>query len=146
MANTDESTQASYLLMDQIRDSRLFTMPTTGDEMKLTQRNTNLCVAIAAMRLISFAFIIFLEKNIRPEKRSELKSLCESIIRFPKVPDEKKKNNESTNQTSGEFLSLLEEPIQIINLIQILIPTLIFVNQDQFNKLKKIKIRNRYFC
>ena len=117
MANTDESTQASLLLMDQIRDSRLFTMPTTGDEMKLTQRNTNLCVAIAAMRLISFAFIIFLEKNIRPEKRSELKSLCESIIRFPKVPDEKKKNNESTNQTSGEFLSLLEEPIQIINLI-----------------------------
>ena len=144
MANT--GTQASLLLMDQIRDSRLFTMPTTGDEMKLTQRNTNLCVAIAAMRLISFSFIIFLEKNIRPEKRSELKSLCESIIRFPKVPDEKKKNNESTNQTSGEFLSLLEEPIQIINLIQILIPTLIFVNQDQFNKLKKIKIRNRYFC
>ena len=101
MANTDESTQASLRLMDQIRNSRLFTMPTTGEEMKLTQRNTNLCVSIAAMRLICFAFIVFLQKNIRPDKRSELESLCESIIRIPKVPDSKKKENESTDQTSG---------------------------------------------
>ena len=101
MANTDESTQASLRLMDQIRTSRLFTMPTTGDEMKLTQRNTNLCVSIAAMRLICFAFIIFLEKNIRPDKRSELKSLCESIKRIPKTPDSKKKENESADQISG---------------------------------------------
>ena len=105
MANTDESTQASLRLMDQIRTSRLFTMPTTGDEMKLTQRNTNLCVSIAAMRLICFAFIVFLEKNIRPDKRSELKSLCESIIRNPKAPDSKKKDNESTDQTSGSELT-----------------------------------------
>ena len=101
MANTDESTQASLRLMDQIRTSRLFTMPTTGDEMKLMQRNTNLCVSIAAMRLICFAFIVFLEKNIRQDKRSELKKLCGSIIRIPKAPDSKKKDDESTDQTSG---------------------------------------------
>ena len=105
MANTDESTQASLRLMDQIRTSRLFTMPTTGEEMKLTQRNTNLCVSIAAMRLICFAFIVFLEKNIKKDKRSKLESVCESIIRIPKVQDSKKKNNQSTDQTSGKFLS-----------------------------------------
>ena len=105
MANTDESTQASLRLMDQIRTSRLFTMPTTGDEMKLTQRNTNLCVSIAAMRLICFAFIVFLQKNIKQDKRSELKTLCESIIRIPKVQDSKKKENESTDQTLGSDLT-----------------------------------------
>ena len=108
MANTDESTQASLRLMDQIRNSRLFTMPTTGDEMKLTQRNTNLCVSIAAMRLICFAFIVFLEKNIKQNKRSKLESLCGDIIRFPKVQDSKKKENESTNQISGKFLRYLD--------------------------------------
>ena len=52
MMNTDESTQASLRLMDKIRASRLFTMPTSLGEMKLTQRDTNLCVPIAGSRLI----------------------------------------------------------------------------------------------
>ena len=116
-------------------------MPTTGDEMKLTQRNTNLCVSIAAMLLICFAFIVFLEKNIRQDKKSELKSLSESIIRNPKVPYSKKNDNVSIDQTSGKCLTLLDEPTHIdSDLIQILV---------KFNKpqLQKIMIRkiNRHF-
>ena len=88
MLNTDESTQASLRLMDEIRKSRLFTMPTTGDFMKLTQRNTNLCVAIAAMRLLGFALHAFLgdltrfKQNVNEEKRQ---LILEEIINLPEV-------------------------------------------------------------
>ena len=98
MVNTDESTQASLRLMDEIRKSRLFTIPTTGDVMKLTQRNTNLCVAFAAMRLLCFALISFLGKNIQPNRLQELKAICEKITNFPV-----KKKEQSADQSSGKF-------------------------------------------
>ena len=99
MLNTDETTQASLRLMDQIRNSRLFTMPTkSGDMMKLMQRETNLCVPIAAMRLLCFELISFLGKNIQPNRLQELKSISEKIINFPV-----KKKEQSAEQSSGEF-------------------------------------------
>ena len=99
MLNTDDTTQASLRLMDQIRNSRLFTLPTkTGDMMKLTQRKTNLCVAFAAMRLLCFALISFLGKNIQPNRLQELKAICEKITNFPV-----KKKGQSADQSSGKF-------------------------------------------
>ena len=70
MMNTDESTQASLRLMDKIRASRLFTMPTSLGEMKLTQRDTNLCVPIAGSRLIRIVRFdaILLKHKIKPLK------------------------------------------------------------------------------
>ena len=110
MLNTDETTQASLRLMDQIRNSKLFTMPTkTGDMMRLDQRETTLCVAIAGMRLLCFALILFLGENIQPNRLQELKTISEKIIHFPK----KKKEN-SADQTSGKFF--LEFDLQINSL------------------------------
>ena len=101
MTNTDEATQASLRLMDQIRSTRLFTMPTVpkpGDMMKLTQRDTNLCVAIAVMRLLCFALVEFLVKNRKQDKTvQDLEQRCEEIISFPKVESDK----ENKDHTSG---------------------------------------------
>ena len=106
MTNTDETTQESLRLMDQIRNSKLFTIPTVGDMLRLVQRNTNLCVAIAAMRLLCFALISFLGENIRSDKLKELKTtLREKIISFPKVKKESEEEN-SQIQTSGKFVDL----------------------------------------
>ena len=103
MANTDESTQASLRLMDEIRMSRLFTIPAAGDFKKLTQRDTNLCVAFAAMRLVCFALIEFLDDSkhrthgITKEKLDQIRK---KIINLPKI-DTKKKNEQNKNQLSG---------------------------------------------
>ena len=106
MTNTDETTQESLRLMDQIRNSKLFTIPTVGDMLRLVQRNTNLCVAIAAMRLLCFALISFLGENIRPDKLKELKTtLREKIISFPKVKKDSEEEN-SQIQPSGKFVYL----------------------------------------
>ena len=105
MANTDESTQVSLRLMDEIRKSRLFTIPTAGDFKKFTQRNTNLCVTFAAMRLVCFALDEFLsdpkhwKQEVNLQKR---KSICEKIIHFPKI-DRKQKNEENKELLSGKF-------------------------------------------
>ena len=110
MANTDESTQASLRLMDEIRKSRLFTIPTAGDFKKLTQRDTNLCVAFAAMRLVCFALDEFLgrfdlddlkhwQKDVN---KQTLKSIREKIIHFPKS-DRKLKNEDNKELLSGKF-------------------------------------------
>ena len=72
MALIDETTQASLRLMDQIRNSRLFTMATSGGIMKLTQRHTNLCVSVAAMRLLCYALDEFLVKNTKWKQSSKL--------------------------------------------------------------------------
>ena len=106
MANTDESTQASLRLMDEIRMSRLFTIPAAGDFKKLTQRDTNLCVAFAAMRLLCFALIEFLDdsKHWKHDvNEQKLKPVREKIIKFPKN-DRKQKNEQNKEQLSGEFL------------------------------------------
>jgi len=111
MTNTDETTQASMHLMNQIRNSRLFTMPSLGDVMQLTQRDTNLCVAIAAMRLLSYAFIAFLAENIKQEKRQELATLCDEIISFPKTDSKKedKKNESDMNPSMDPMAMVLME-------------------------------------
>ena len=100
MTSTDKTTQVSFCLMDQVRNSRLFTMPTVskpGDMLKLTQRDTNLCVAIAAMRLISYAFLEFLVKNRKKDKtRQNLEQLRKEIISFPKVHIETHSNDHSS--------------------------------------------------
>ena len=104
MTNTDETTQESLRLMDQIRNSKLFTIPTVGDILRLTQRNTNLCVAIAAMRLLCFALISFLGENIKSDQLKELKTtLREKIISFPKIQKESEEVD-SQNQPSGKFV------------------------------------------
>ena len=104
MTNTDETTQESLRLMDQIRNSKLFTIPTVGDILRLTQRNTNLCVAIAAMRLLCFALISFLGENIKSDQLKELKTtLREKIISFPKIQKESEEED-SQNQHSGKFV------------------------------------------
>ena len=51
----DETTQNNMGLMNDITSSRLWTTSTIGDEKKLTQRDTNLCVSFSAMRLLSYA-------------------------------------------------------------------------------------------
>ena len=104
MVNTDESTQASLRLMDEIRKSRLFTMPTTGDFMKLTQRDTNLCVAIAAMRLLCFTLDAFLrDSNIfrQDVNKQKIESILKEIINLPEVP--KKNDGQNKQQIPGNF-------------------------------------------
>ena len=105
MANTDESTQASLRLMDEIRKSRLFTIPTAGDFKKLTQRDTNLCVAFAAMRLVCFALDEFLDDSKHWEQdvnKQKLDPIRKKIIHLPKI-DRTQKNEEIKELLSGEF-------------------------------------------
>ena len=84
MTHTDENTQNSFSLMDEIRNTRLFTIPVAGEEMELTQRSTNLCVPFTAMRLLSYALVDFLE----PYCRSDLtvwEMLKKKILKYPDV-------------------------------------------------------------
>ena len=106
MANTDESTQASLRLMDEIRMSRLFTIPAAGDFKKLTQRNTNLCVAFAAMRLLCFALEDFLDDSKHWKQdvtKQKLDLIRTKIINLPKI-DRKEKNEQNKKQLSGAIL------------------------------------------
>ena len=105
MANTDESTQASLRLMDEIRKSRLFTIPTAGDFKKLTQRDTNLCVTFAAMRLVCFALNEFLSdpKHWKQDvNKQKIESIRAKIINLPKV-DRQQKSEENRELLSGKF-------------------------------------------
>ena len=90
--NTDETTQNSLRLMNEIRSTRLFTIPTTGDEKKLTQRLTNLCVSVSAMRLLSYALVEFLgDKNHFSGNSEALKKLTDQILKYPENPESSKK-------------------------------------------------------
>ena len=100
--NTEENSQTSHRLMDDIRKTRLFTIPTTGNEMKLTQRLTNLCVSVAAMRLLSFALIEFLKQqpNNCEAKIAELEKL---ILRYPiHIKSPKKSKPDQTDDKRDE--------------------------------------------
>ena len=92
LTNTDETTQNSLRLMNEIRSTRLFTIPTTGDDKKLTQRLTNLCVSVSAMRLLSYALVEFLETFIGDRKA--LKDLTDKILKYPDNPESSKKTPE----------------------------------------------------
>ena len=99
MTNTDETTQNSLRLMNEIRSTRLFTIPTTGTDKKLTQRLTNLCVAVTAMRLLSYALIDFLEPHCKnnPKDWDELKK---TILKFPDNPQSSKKSQEERDNAN----------------------------------------------
>ena len=94
LTNTDETTQNSLRLMNEIRSTRLFTIPTTGDDKKLTQRQTNLCVSVSAMRLLSYALVEFLEKHFTGN-HDAWKTLKDKILKYPENP-------ESSNKTPEE--------------------------------------------
>ena len=85
--NTDETTQNSLGIMDEIRSTRLFTTTeeSSGDDKKLTQRNTNLCVSVSAMRLLSFALVEFLEKTFTGDRKN-LKDLTDKILKYSENP------------------------------------------------------------
>ena len=88
----DETTQNNMGLMNDITSSRLFTSPTIGDEKKLTQRDTNLCVSFSAMRLLSYALVEFLENHFTGDD-DVLENLKDKILKYPKNPGSSKKRN-----------------------------------------------------
>ena len=103
--NTEETSQASHRLMDDIRNTMLFTIPTTGDQMKLTQRLTNLCVSVAAMQLLSHALIEFIKNNCNQEISVKLER---EILKYPKNPRssnnlKRERSNQSSEQPNNDF-------------------------------------------
>ena len=84
LSNIDETNNA-MILMNEIRSTRLFTIPTTGDDKKLTQRLTNLCVSVSAMRLLSYALVEFLEKTFTGDRKT-LKYLTDKILKYSENP------------------------------------------------------------
>ena len=99
MQNTVETTQNSLRLMNEIRSTRLFTIPTTGTEKKLTQRLTNLCVSVTAMLLLSYALIEFLEKNFKDEVTEEKrKEIMDMVLKYPDNPKRKTKEQQEEDE------------------------------------------------
>ena len=88
----DETTQNNMGLMNDITSSRLFTTSTIGDEKKLTQRDTNLCVSFSAMRLLSYTLVEFLEKHLTGDD-DVLENLKDKILKYPENPGSSKKRN-----------------------------------------------------
>lgn len=101
----DENSQISCGLMNDIRSTRLFTLPTTGHEKKLTQRGTNLCVPISAMRLLSFALVEFLEQHITGDVLTKLK---DKILKNPQVPESSEQETDADQlQKESHFIHKL---------------------------------------
>ena len=101
----DENSQISCGLMNDIRSTRLFTLPTTGHEKKLTQRSTNLCVPISAMRLLSFALVEFLEQHITGDALTKLK---DKILKYPQVPESSEQETDADQlQKESHFIHKL---------------------------------------
>ena len=103
MTHTDETTQNSLRLMNEIRSTRLFTIPTTGEDKKLTQRLTNLCVSVTAMRLLSYALVDFLEPYCK-NNRAVWDELKKKILKYPDNP-EKKSQKEREDANAPEFVA-----------------------------------------
>ena len=70
MAVESTPTQNTYPLADIVRDTRIFTSSSKENQMHFTQRNTNLCVSFAAMKLLCFALIEFIERHNNDDKKS----------------------------------------------------------------------------
>ena len=88
----DETNQNNMGLMNDITSSRLFTSPTIGDEKKLTQRDTNLCVSFSAMRLLSYALVEFLERHFTGDS-DVLTNKKDEILKYPENSGSSKKIN-----------------------------------------------------
>ena len=90
------TTQNNMGLMNDITSSKLFTSSTIGDEKKLTERDTKLCVPFSAMRLLSYALVEFLEKHFTGDDYV-LENLKDKILKYPKNPGSSKKRNALRN-------------------------------------------------
>ena len=84
LSNIDETNQNAMLYINEIRSTRL---------TKLTHRLTYLCVSVTAMRLLSYAFVEFLEKTFTGDKKT-LKELTDKILKYPENPESSKKTPE----------------------------------------------------
>ena len=105
LTQTDETTQNSLRLMNEIRSTKLFTIPTTGDDKKLTQRLTNLCVSVSAMRLLSYALVEFLkEKKYVSGNGKAWEELKNKILKYPDNPESSKKTPEEREAAKMEVL------------------------------------------
>ena len=93
LTNIDETTQNSLRLMNEIRSTRLFTISTTGDDKKLTQRSTNLCVTFSAMRLLSYELVKFINDLYDNQKfngdKKARDELVNKILKYPDNPETK---------------------------------------------------------
>ena len=69
--------------MKEIRSTKHFTMPTTGNAVKLIQRLTNLCVSMTAMRLLSYALVDFLQPYFTGNE-TDLEASKKYILKYPK--------------------------------------------------------------
>jgi len=106
LTQTDETTQNSLRLMNEIRSTRLFTIPTTGTDKKLTQRLTNLCVSVSAMRLLSYALVEFLEK--KPHISGNGKAWEELKNKILKYPDNPESSNKTPEQREDAKMEVFE--------------------------------------
>ena len=79
-ASFGSTTQNSLRLMDEMNEMRI------NNVLNLTQQNTNLCVAYAAMRLLSYSLIEFLNRSgifdpEYPEKERTLTEITNFVLR-----------------------------------------------------------------
>ena len=102
MTYVDETTQNSLRLMDEIRNTRLFTIQTTGDDMKLTQRSTNLCVSFTAMRMLSYALWEFLDQHSESTK-VQWKDLKMRILAYPEISNSRTTQERHIQETHSSL-------------------------------------------
>ena len=62
-------------------DEKLYYCTTDTGQERITQKNTNLCVPISAMRLLSFAILSFLQNHLNHHTLEDIKKI---ILNFPK--------------------------------------------------------------
>ena len=86
------TTENSLRLMNEIRTTRLCTIPTTTDDKKINQ--ILLFDSLSAMRLLSHAIVEFLEKHFNGDSKA-LKELTDKILECPE-------NFESSKKTTQE--------------------------------------------
>ena len=75
-SRTDEPTQQTHGQMDEIRTTRLLT---EDKKAELTQRNTDLCVSISAMRLLSYELVEFLKNHVNFQDVEAFKKIENTI-------------------------------------------------------------------
>ena len=78
----NETPQTYFVQMDGITSTNLYTTSTMENGKKLTQRRTNLCVSITAMRLLSYALVYFLRRH-RNSNSTAREDLDQSILKYP---------------------------------------------------------------
>ena len=100
----DETTQIllNMGLINDITSSRLFTSPTIGDEKKLTQRDTNLCVSFSAMRLLSYALVEFLERHFTGDS-DVLTNKKDEILKYPENSGSSKTTTDNRDGFHGDL-------------------------------------------